>query len=552
MMLTSLRPVAAGGKATPTWGLLLLPHTRAVASNVSPIRLQCRWRSNNSKEDEEAHKQRSKSDRRPLPFELPTDMRDYGSYEPVITWPFSSSSSSAAAETATEPKERQVLIDRTPLARPAATKPSTTPKSPRTPLVEYLASLLQLRGPIPVSTYMKEALTNPLHGYYMNKDVFGASGDFITSPEITQMFGELIGGWCCDVWAKMGEPKEVQLIELGPGRGSLMHDALRTIKKARPFFDALTVNFVEVSPFMREKQATALGCDVNALKAFHQTQQPSKPAAISESVVVPPSVKSTATTGNTDMDISSSTPVMQGHNGIKVRWHRHLSDIPQGPTILLAHEFFDALPVHQFQFTEKGWRERMVDLNYGDGPHHLQYVLSPSETLATKVMLKHFETDKTKPSIGASVEVCLEGMAYSQQIATRLKQNKGAALIIDYGENFTQGDTVRAIKDHKFTDIFCEPGRCDITADVDFSALKQSAASITNINAFGPVTQSSFLQDLGIDARTAMLLKTVKPSETEDLIAAYERLVDSSSSGMGQSYKALALCSVGIHPLGFQ
>lgn len=469
-------------------------------------------------------------------------------------------------------------------------------KSADTPLLSHLRANIQLRGPISVATYMKEALTNPMHGYYMNKDAFGQKGDFITSPEISQMFGEALGVWCSDLWEKLGRPAMWNLVELGPGRGSLMHDMLRVLKKTPELFGQMTIHMVEVSPYLRQKQAATLGCDPTLLSGDAAKETSSTEDREGSKILKAGAANFAADTRDTKPTAGReetghwSSPVLTGADGVRVQWHRHFRDVPPGPFLVVAHELFDALPVYHFEYTEKGWLERLVDVDQGEGPHHLRYVLSPGPTYATMALLRQAgvstepkpklkqkaptasfsyrggedddddNDDDNRPTdgpkVGDRIEVCAEGMALASQISEKIarEQGRGAALVIDYGQDRTREDTLRAIKNHKIQDVLCEPGLADITADVDFSSLRRTAQQTPSITTYGPKPQGQFLQELGIDARLATLLRSAgdDSAQAKDLIAAYERLVDDEQ--MGLTYKAMTICSlhnVKQPPVGF-
>ncbi|MDG1707192.1 MAG: SAM-dependent methyltransferase, partial [Emcibacteraceae bacterium] len=187
-----------------------------------------------------------------------------------------------------------------------------------TALKDHLINLIKLHGPIPISSYMTEALTNPKHGYYVKETPFGAKGDFVTAPEISQMFGELIGLWFADVWVKMGNPRKVHLIELGPGKGTLMNDLLRTIKVLPNFSKVIDLHFVDASPNLINIQKGTLK-EFDNSKTWHST------------------VKSALDAAHDDEGLST--------------------------TFIIANEFLDALPIRQFQKTELGWNERMVTVS---------------------------------------------------------------------------------------------------------------------------------------------------------------------------------------------
>jgi len=440
--------------------------------------------------------------------------------------------------------------------------PGNGGKSAPTPLFkESLCRDIAFRGPISVATYMRQALTHPVHGYYMNKDTFGREGDFITSPELSQMFGEVLGIWCTDMWERIGRPAEWNLIEFGPGRGSLMQDMLRVLKQTPQIFGGMNIHMIEVSPYMRKKQAATLGCDSSLFDKVvkpsggQEGDQEAKPREES-AVASGPLAKEQAIV---------SSPVVFGTNEIKVQWHSSFSGVPSGiPFLIIAHEFFDALPIYTFELTQQGWREWLIDLEHGDGPHQLRYVLSSGPTFASLSLLARIGiTGKTSNSgvsyggasgAGDCIEICAEGMGLVEDISNRIAgvRGRGAALVIDYGQDRLQGNTLRAIKKHQIQHVLCEPGLADITADVDFSTLRRVARQTPSVTTYGPQPQGEFLRQLGIDARMAILLKNARgDSQTKSLIATYERLVNEDQ--MGLTYKAMTICGRdGTHPpLGF-
>jgi NADH dehydrogenase [ubiquinone] 1 alpha subcomplex assembly factor 7 len=329
-----------------------------------------------------------------------------------------------------------------------------------------------------VADFMAACLADPEHGYYMRREPFGRAGDFITAPEISQIFGELIGLWAVGVWEMMGSPDPFVLAELGPGRGTLMADMLRTAKVKPEFLRAASVHLIEMSPRLREVQQATL---------------------------------------------ASSGHAMQ--------WHLRLDDIPRGPTIFVANEFFDAMPVRQFQWQDGSWSERVVGLNADD---QLAFGLVPIEQRPLTVPLPD----------GAIVEASPTGKAVMIRIAERIVREGGAALIVDYGsERPGYGDTLQAVRQHKYESPFAMPGAADVTAHVDFSALVQTAeaAGATTRPVMG---QGEFLVRLGLVER-AQVLGRGKDAKTRDAIAgAIERLA--GQKAMGQLFKVLAVSSAGL------
>ncbi|XP_057678648.1 protein arginine methyltransferase NDUFAF7, mitochondrial isoform X2 [Corythoichthys intestinalis] len=365
-------------------------------------------------------------------------------------------------------------------------------------MLRHLISKIKATGPISVAEYMREALTNPAMGYYVKKNMLGADGDFVTSPEISQIFGELLGVWAVSEWMAAGRPDRLQLVELGPGRGSLAADVLRVFGQLRSVLSAASasLHLVEVSPVLSRLQArTLIGTE----------------GAEAEE----PVYKSGRT--------SAGTPVS---------WYRRLDDVPPGFSIFLAHEFFDALPVHKFQRTERGWREVMVDAD-PDAPGRLRLAVAPAPTLASVTLV---QPDETRDH----VEVCAEGGVVVRQLARRVSGHGGAALIADYGHDGTKTDTFRGFKGHRLHDPLEAPGCADLTADVDFSYVRRVAEPLAA--CVGPLAQRVFLRNMGIDVRMQVLLRNCDRSAREQLTASYRVLMDGAE--MGERFLFMAL----LHP----
>ena len=360
-------------------------------------------------------------------------------------------------------------------------------------LFTHLARRITHEGPLTVADFMAEALGNPKHGYYTTADRFGAAGDFITAPEISQMFGELIGLWCADCWDRLGRPTAFALVELGPGRGTLMADALRAVSALLPAFAAAArLHLVETSPVLRRRQGEAL---------------------------------------------ARWQPI----------WHDHVAEIPEGlPLLLVANEFFDALPVRQFQLTEKGWAERLVGLE--PGGEGLRFLLGSPGGLATLMIPPHLRTAALAP--GTVIDLCPAARSIAQEIGRRLTSDGGAALIIDYGHTaLVPTDTLQALRRHQPVPVLESPGEADLTTHVDFTALAEAARAGGAV-AYGPVTQAALLHALGIETRAATLTRTATPEQTADIAAALHRLT--AAEEMGALFKALALtASAALVPAGF-
>lgn len=351
-----------------------------------------------------------------------------------------------------------------------------------TPLETILRQRIAADGPMPLADYMALCLAHPEHGYYRTRPAIGAQGDFVTAPEISQMFGEIVGAWLAHAWELAGKPRPVALVELGPGRGTLMADILRTFRLLPELHSAVHVHLVETSPAMRSAQAAAL-----------------------------------APTGHAPS------------------WHDSLGELPPGPMLLVANEFFDALPVRQLVRRKAGWRERAV----GVDRHGLAFVDGPA-VAATEVP----SSLRAAPE-GAIVEICPAARAIAAEIGSRLAAASGAALAIDYGyREPAVGDSLQALRGKRPADPLEAPGEADLTAHVDFSAMAAAAMS-AGAAVHGPMTQGSFLTALGIGVRAERL--RAAGAGQDDLILAVERLT--GAGAMGTLFKVLALYSPGIAAL---
>ncbi|KAF8962814.1 NADH dehydrogenase [ubiquinone] complex I, assembly factor 7 [Entomortierella lignicola] len=369
-----------------------------------------------------------------------------------------------------------------------------------------------------VSHFMRQVLVNPLSGYYMKGDVFGAQGDFITSPEISQMFGELLGIWFLVQWQNIGKPSKIQIAELGPGRGTLMMDMLRAASRFKEFRTAISgVHLIEASPGLRRVQREKL-CGI----------------PISEEQA----------DGGSREGITSAVR----QDGLQILWHDVFNDLPNECSFIVAHEFFDALPIYKFEKTEEGWRELVVDLE--DDPastYHLRFVLAPGPTQASKAFTEHPAYDHFKP--GDRIEISPDSFRVANEMAKHIEKNGGSALIVDYGKDHIQGDTLRGIHKHKFTHVLTQPGNVDLSADVDFEYLKQATEEL--VECHGSITQAHLLHSLGIGARLNMLLAKAKAYQRETLISSYHRLVDPKE--MGNVYRVMAMTPRGSPiPVGFE
>ncbi|XP_071450796.1 protein arginine methyltransferase NDUFAF7 homolog, mitochondrial [Hetaerina americana] len=368
-------------------------------------------------------------------------------------------------------------------------------------LSRQLAARIKMMGPIPVAEYMREALTHPTLGYYTTRsEVFGKSGDFVTSPEISQLFGEMVGVWCLNEWRKVGSPKPVQIVELGPGTGSLAEDIIKVWCLLEG--NDLTLRLVEISQSLIKKQAQRL-CGESAV----------------DNEISPEGLRTT-------------------RGDVPVHWYSVVDDVPVDSfTIFVAHEFLDALPIHKFQFTEDGWREVLVDISKDSG-HEIpkfRFVLARNETPASKIFLKNGVVGRQP---GVVREVSPAALALGYQLATRIEEDGGFVLIADYGHLGEKGDTLRAFSNHKLHDPLENPGKADLTADVDFRRLQDEVGE--KALTIGPVPQQFFLQNMGIDVRLEALKKSCSSErEVKWIEAGYRMLTDPTQ--MGERFKFFAL-----------
>lgn len=352
-----------------------------------------------------------------------------------------------------------------------------------------LAARMRAAGPISLADYMAEALTHPSLGYYRRGDPLGACGDFTTAPEISQIFGELIGLWLVDAWDRLGRPSPIALVELGPGRGTLMADALRAAKLRPDFGAAVSLHLVESSPGLRERQAAALG-------------------------------------------------------GTAPQWHDGFETVRPGPLLLIANEFFDALPIRQFERSRSGWCERMVALD--EAGERFRWVLSPPNPAADALL----SIEQRQAPIGAIAEVSPAARGLAAAIGARLAAAPGAALIVDYGYDRSAADnTLQGLRRHAPTDPLADPGEEDLTAHVDFAALAR-AATAAGAEAHGPVSQDLFLRRLGIEIRAERLLARARPAQAEAIRSGVMRMIDAEE--MGRLFRVMTLTSPGFGlPAGF-
>ncbi len=347
-----------------------------------------------------------------------------------------------------------------------------------TPLRDLLVRRISATGPITLADFMAECLLHPDHGYYATRDPLGIAGDFITAPEISQMFGEIVGLAMAQAWLDQGSPTPFALVELGPGRGTLMADVLRATARVPGFAAGQRIHLVEASPVLRAVQDRTIG-----LSGVH--------------------------------------------------WHDTIATLPDLPTFVVANEFFDALPIRQFQRRGQAWSERLVTLlPQGDEGPVLGFGLG--EPLPLGALVQRL----ADTSEGDIIEIRAAAAPVMAGIASMIARRGGAALIIDYGDWRSLGDTFQALERHAPVDPFANPGAADLTAHVDFEALSQ-AASQNGIRVSGTVPQGVLLERLGITARATRLAGNLSGPALAAHVTAHRRLTHPTE--MGSLFKCLAI-----------
>ncbi|KAI1660343.1 DUF185 domain-containing protein [Daldinia decipiens] len=460
----------------------------------------------------------------------------------------------------------------------AATPATREEKQWSTPLAKHLSEAINTTGPIPLATYMRMCLTGDIDGYYTGAmeaghDQFGRKGDFVTSPEISQIFGELIGVWFVAEWMSQGRPKQgVELIEIGPGRGTLMDDILRTIRNFKGMTSSIeTIYMVEASSELRTVQKNLL-CGEDAemteyIRGWHSIYK-----------------------------------CTSKYNGLRIVWADSLKAIPPESNktpFIVAHEFFDALPIHAFQLVDlpptqqpttpessnnktsspdsaatpkREWREMLVsptpegtthaDLGTPQAERHdpvpeFQLTLSSSVTRHAQYLPESSPRYRALKSIpNALFEVCPDSSIYASDFATRIggssttpkSRPSGAALIIDYGPADTiPANSLRGIRQHRRVSPFAAPGQVDLSADVDFGAIVEAATIASpGVECHGPVDQAYFLEAMGVQQRAEMFWRKLEAglyadNKKKEIESSWRRLVDRGPNGMGKIYKVLTI-----------
>lgn len=423
--------------------------------------------------------------------------------------------------------------------------PAQGPASKISNLSDLFSETIKTTGPIPVSTFMRQCLTHPDFGYYTTRDPLDTlNGDFVTSPEISSVFGEMIGIWLYSLWVSQNMPKKVRIIEFGPGRGTLMHDVMgvftKFAKKAPVPID-IEIVLIEASSVLRKVQ--------------HQLMCRTEPF-------------------NTD---SNGFNFSQTKWGTRVTWVDLEKDVANDPSVanyVLAHEFFDALPIKSFMKTKDGWRELMVEhtlsvvntqpklesaepaIETEDLKTDFHLTISPKETPSSKIpQLSPRYRDLPQ---GTRIEICPDAELYLTRICELVNSYKdgktgaGGGLIIDYGlSNEIPSNSLRGIHKHKFVSPFFNPGNVDLSIDVDFENLRLMAANF--LEPFGPADQGDWLHEIGIGYRIEQLINATNSiANKEQIYESYLRLTGKDDESMGKVYKFLGLLPKGLNkPIGF-
>jgi NADH dehydrogenase [ubiquinone] 1 alpha subcomplex assembly factor 7 len=351
-------------------------------------------------------------------------------------------------------------------------------------LPELLAMQIRTNGPMSIASFMGLCLTHPTKGYYKVADPLGAGGDFVTAPEISQMFGELIGFFVVNLWQQMGSPKAFTLLELGPGRGTLMSDMLRVACRAEGFRDALDLRMFETNPALIAEQNARL--------------EPYEP-----------------------------------------KWIDAFEKVGDGSLIVVANEFFDAMPIRQFVRMPDGWHERMVGLK----DDALSFGLDPSP-----IPLTAMPEAVANAEPNSVFEIGLASGEVMKRLSALVSKLGGAILAVDYGYEKTQtGETLQGVRAHQYADVLSTPGETDLSSHVDFEALGNLAAK-AGLAVHPLLTQGEFLTRLGINER-AKALSSANPHLADDIATAKKRLV--AADQMGTLFKAFCAASPGLAPAGF-
>lgn len=358
-----------------------------------------------------------------------------------------------------------------------------------TELGEKIKAIIRANGPISVTDYFALCLADPEHGYYKTRQPFGRGGDFVTAPEVSQLFGEMLGIFMVHAWQRHNTPAHVRLVEIGPGRGTMMADMLRVISRLAPsLYGTMTVHMIETSEKLQAVQRESL--------ALHAP---------------------------------------------KVSWHDGFEDVPSGFTLLAANELFDAIPIRQFVKTSTGFRERLVGLDAGD---ELGFIAG----IATLDPASLPGPPQSLPE-GTICEIAPARQAVMSTLCDRLRIHGGSAVIIDYGHMVSNfGDTLQAVRRHDYDPPLAHPGEADLTSHVDFQNLAETAVAF-GVKVNGCMHQGDFLALLGLMERAASLGQNKSPAVQHDIQTAVERLAGAGEGRMGELFKVLVVSSPAVDVL---
>ncbi|MEA3534199.1 class I SAM-dependent methyltransferase [Rhizobium sp. CC-YZS058] len=361
-----------------------------------------------------------------------------------------------------------------------------------TPLAEKIKAIIRATGPISVTDYFALCLADPEHGYYKTRDPFGRDGDFITAPEISQLFGEIVGIFLVEAWRRHGEPSPVVIAEIGPGRGTMMADILRVVERLAPaLYEAASVHLVETSERLQKVQSQTL--------VAHK---------------------------------------------FKIAWHESFDTLPDGLLLLVANELFDAIPIRQFVKTPQGFRERLVGLDADDALTFAAGVATIDPGL--------LPPSAAEVPVGTIFEIAPARDAVMATLCARLKAGGGSALIIDYGHMATNfGETLQAVRDHQFDPPLRHPGEADLTSHVDFEQLARRAVA-EGLRINGLTYQGDFLLAMGIQERADALGRGKDAAVIDSLRQDVERLSGSGDGRMGELFKVLAVSHPDVALVPFQ
>lgn len=361
-----------------------------------------------------------------------------------------------------------------------------------TPLAQRIKSLIRLNGPLSVTDFFSLCLADPEHGYYRSREPFGRSGDFITAPEVSQLFGEMLGVFVVHAWQRHGAPADIRLVEIGPGRGTMMSDMLRVIRRiAPPLYETMRVHLVETSPRLCAIQKETLAAHAERLT-----------------------------------------------------WHDSFDAVPEGFLLLVANELFDAIPIRQFVKTPQGFRERVVSLGT-DG----ELVFSTELAGIDPALLP---PGPERQPIGSIFEISPAREAVMTAICQRLSAYGGTALAIDYGHLVAgYGDTLQAMRNHAFDPPLSHPGQADLTSHVDFESLIRTAEA-NGVHVNGGIRQGDFLYGLGLKERATALAAKATPDQTLEIAEAVNRLAGEGAGRMGELFKVIAVSSPALHLMPFR